>query len=101
LMQKTKTESLASIVNRNQEFKQSIDYSPSSIDVNKRVDMQLHDCSDLIDEKYKPWFAKRFFRIQPHRVAVAASATRETARYQPATNTQKLFTMLIRKEAGF
>lgn len=63
--------------------------------------MQLDDYSDLIDLRYKPWFAKRFFRIQPHRLSIAASSVREAARYQPSTNVQKLFTMLVRKEAGF
>ena len=100
-MQKSSTQSLASIVNNNQRFKPSIDHSLSTIDGSKVIDNMLEDCADLIDPNYKPWFAKRFMRMPAHRVAVAASSARQTLLYKPSTNTQKLFTSLIRKEAGF
>lgn len=96
------TENIATIVNRNESLKKTIVNSQlSTVDKSKRVDVLLEDCADLIDPLYKRWFAKMFFRISPDRVYALASSCRETALYRPDTHIKKLFTSLVKREAGF
>lgn len=58
------------------------------------VDTLLEDCSDLIDPKYRKWFAARFYQLSPNEVQQAASEARQDARKSP----QRLFTHLINKK---
>lgn len=56
------------------------------------VDCLLEDCSDLIDVRYKKWFAARFYQMQPERVMNCAAAARVDGK-----NAQRLFTHLVKK----
>lgn len=56
------------------------------------VDMMLADYKDLIDPKYKPWFAKRFYKLPFDLVHRCASEARQEGR-----NKQSLFTYKIRE----
>lgn len=68
----------------------TIDYSNPS----KTVDVLLEACSDIIDARYKPWFAKRFYRLDKDSVIAAAALARADGK-----NAQKFFTDLVRKVA--
>lgn len=59
------------------------------------VDILLNDCSDLIDQRYKNWFAKRFYKFDKDTVLSAASVARNDT-----GNSQKHFAHLIKTSAG-
>lgn len=56
------------------------------------VDLLLQDYSDLIDTRYTPWFAKRFYTLQFDVIHSCASQAR-----QDGKNKQRLFSHLIKK----
>jgi hypothetical protein len=87
-----------SIVNRKLEFK---NYSLSSIDNSKKVDLLILDCQDLIDPAYRKWFIVRFYKLADDTVRRLAAQVRETKASKPDTNEQRLFSWLIKRQAGF
>jgi hypothetical protein len=56
------------------------------------VDLLLQDYSDLIDTRYTPWFAKRFYNIPFDVIHSCASQAR-----QDGKSKQRLFSHLINK----
>lgn len=73
----------------------------SSIDNSKRVDLLVDDCQDLIDPAYRKWFIKRFYKLATDTVRRLAAAVREQCVANPATNALRLFSWLVKREAGF
>ena len=84
-------------------IKDTIDYSPIEhkqlnpivpIDYrndSKIVDKLLEICSDIIDSRYKPWFAKRFYAVDKDSVLRAASIARKEGK-----NPQKHFADMVK-----
>lgn len=58
----------------------------------KTVDVLLQACSDIISPSYKPWFAKRFYKLDKNSVLNGASLAR-----QDGKNSQKMFSHLVRE----
>lgn len=58
----------------------------------KTVDKLLEICSDLIDSRYKPWFAKRFYKLNRDSVISAASLARQDGKYP-----QRYFSLMVRE----
>jgi hypothetical protein len=91
-------EALSSIVNSNQRFNNN---SQSSMDNSKRVDLLVTEVKDLIDPAYEKWFIKRFYKLTSDTVHRLAAAVRETMASKPGTNALRLFSWLVKREAGF
>ena len=62
---------------------------------NEEVDLLLQDYRDLIDVRYTPWFAKRFYYMTVEQVQRYASEAR-----QDGKNAQRLFSHLVRKNCA-
>lgn len=65
----------------------------TAVNTPQEVNRILHDCNDLIDPRYKAWFAKRFARIDSEMVYRLASQARTDAKDGIG---QRLFTHLIK-----
>lgn len=91
-------EALSSIVNSTERFNNN---SQSSMDNSKRVDLLVEDCQDLIDPAYRKWFIKRFYKMASDTIRRLAAAVREQCAANPATNALRLFSWLVKREAGF
>ena len=59
------------------------------------VDLLLADYSELIDKRYTPWFAKRFYAMPFELIHRCASEAR-----QDGKNSQRLFAFLIKKNSA-
>jgi hypothetical protein len=57
----------------------------------KIVDVLLSECSDLIDARYKPYFAKRFYWFEKNSVLEAANLARKEG-----NNPQRFFSNLVK-----
>ncbi len=60
----------------------------------KVVDFLLQDYADLIDVRYTPWFAKRFYNMTFELIHQLASQAR-----QDAKDSQRLFAHLVKKNS--
>ena len=58
---------------------------------NKTVDYLLKACSEVIDSRYKPWFAKKFYGFEKNSVLKALSIS-----LQDGKNAQKMFSHLVK-----
>lgn len=65
-----------------------IDYSNDP----KTVDILLKECADLIDQRYIPWFAKRFYKLDKNSILEAASVAR-----QDGKSSQNYFSHMIKQ----
>lgn len=59
------------------------------------VETLLEECSDIIDQRYKPWFAKRLYRLNKNSVLTAAKLAR-----QDGKNPHKYFSQMIKDAPG-
>jgi hypothetical protein len=91
-------QALSSIVNSKQLHNNN---SLSSMDNSKRVDLLIQDCEDLIDPSYRLWFIKRFYKLATDTVRRLAANVREMMALGKAGNPQRLFSWLVKREAGF
>ena len=71
------------------------------MDNSKRVDLLIVDVEDLIDPGYRLWFIKRFYQLSNDTVRRIAATVRETQAAKPDTNGLRLFSWLVKREAGF
>ena len=91
-------EALSSMVNSRKLYNNN---SQSSMDNSKRVDLLIEDVKDLIDPDYRLWFVKRFYKLASDTVHRIAAQVREMAMLKPETNALRLFSWLVKREAGF
>lgn len=91
-------EALSSMVNRSQGFTNN---RQSTIDNSKRVDVLILDVEDLIDPAFRLWFVKRFYKLSDDTVRRLAASVREQVAAKPNSNPIRLFSWLIKREAGF
>lgn len=57
----------------------------------KTVDYLLKACDEVIDSRYKPWFAKKFYGFEKNSVLRALSVS-----LQDGKNSQRLFSHLVK-----
>lgn len=91
-------EALSSMVNSPKRFTNN---RLSSIDNSKRVDVLILDVEDLIDPAFRLWFIKRFYNLTDDTVRRMAASVREQYVAKPSTNKFRLFSWLIKREAGY
>ena len=91
-------EALSSMVNSKKVLNNN---SQSTIDNSKRVDLLIDDVKDLVDPNYRLWFVKRFYKLATGTVHRLAAQVRELKMLKPDTNVFRLFSWLIKREAGF
>lgn len=91
-------EALSSMVNRPKGFTNN---RQSTMDNSKRVDLLILDVQELIDPAFRLWFVKRFYRLTNDTVQRLAASVREQTVRDPKTNGLRLFSWLIKREAGF
>ena len=58
------------------------------------VDILLNECSDLIDNRYTGWFAKRFYKLEKNSVLNAANLARKEGKYP-----DRLFSNMVKLAA--
>lgn len=63
--------------------------------------MLVSEVEDLIDPSYRLWFIKRFYKLSSDAVRRLAAQVREMVSLKPGTNALRLFSWLIKREAGF
>lgn len=63
--------------------------------------MLVDECNDLIDPSYRLWFVKRFYKLSSDAVHRLAAQVRETVAAGRAANPMRLFSWLVKREAGF
>lgn len=63
--------------------------------------MLILDVEDLIDPAFRLWFIKRFYKLSDDTVRRLAASVREQVVANPASNALRLFSWLVKREAGF
>lgn len=91
-------ETLSTIVNRKELNNNN---GQSTMDNSKRVDLLVEDCQDLIDPAYRLWFVKRFYKLTSDTIRRLAAQVREQLAAGRAGNPMRLFSWLVKREAGF
>lgn len=61
----------------------------------KQVNLLLEDCSDLLNPKFKSWYAQRFYSLPASKIQQLASQARVDGKH-PA----KLFSFLLKANNG-
>lgn len=64
------------------------------------INLLYEDLHDLVDDKFKAWYCKVFFKLGRDRVMILASQARSDSKAKPGGDATRLFSYLLKQQNG-